>query len=401
MMTSTTNHGRDSIPRVQHISYFQAALEGIAEGLTFDVLRGCVRQVSNELSRRIGGGITASRLEDAYTLWSPTTDAIGELMKLDLVERRPLPSKRISVDAHRDTTYALTQSGKEIIEQSHGDGSAFRRALTPLLIKRHTYFSSLCAALVEEPILIPEYSEEELKEYKQTNESWTVKLSEDAAERMRRSMKLANVSSGAVTAQIRGALEKRFPPGAEPTTKDILDTTLDALVVASLEARGLLFDAITFNVLMSWGRQLFVIDESRYVHGMLGRTIWSTADIKTLDDSITVSRRGLSEYGVRVANQLEIAYRDIADAISSDLGGPAVRYPYLEIFKVRALAAYRVGVNISLVDRVIAEIVEQTRPATFRIELQLGTSSWTFSEPPFRLGSRRYYVILIKPEGDE
>lgn len=390
---------KDTIPRVQHVLYFQAALEGIAEGLTFDEVRARVRKVSNEVSRRPSG--TSSRVADAYTLWSPTADAISELMRLGLVERRSLPSKRLHVDSHRDTTYTLTTSAEEIIRQSRGNDASFRGALTPLLIKQHPYLSSLCAVLAEEPLVIPEYTEEELKEFKRTSELWTSKLGEDAAEHIKRSMKLAKVSTETVTRQVHEWLARRFPVGAEPTAKDVLDTVQDALVSATLEARGLHYDATTFNVLTSWGRQLSILDESRYVEGVQGRAIWSTASIDMTEGAVTVERRGLSKYGDRIAEQLPSAYREVADALAAEIGGSYVRYPYIEIFKVRALTAYRLGVNVSLVDRVIAEVAGRIRPAPYRIELQLGMSSWALSEPPFRLGSRRYYVILIKPEGED
>lgn len=393
---------KDTIPRVTHVSYFHSVMQGIAGGLTFDELRLRVRQVSSELNRRTGGSATTARIADAYTLWSPTADAISELMRLGLVERRPVPAKRTNVDAHRETKYHLTSSGQDVFSQSGENDSAFRGALTPLLIKQHPYLSTLCAALGEEPLLIPEYTEEELREFKQASESWTAVLGENAAVRMRQSMKRANASAEAVTAQVREALKKRFSGGAEPSPKDILDTVLDALIVAALEARGLRYDAITFNILTSWGRQLFVFDESRYVQAMNGRAVWSTAAIEGIgSETPSVTRRGLSQFGGKVAEQLATSYRDIAEALTADIGGSAVRFPYIGIYKVRALTAFRVGVNISLVDRVIAEIAERARQVPFSLELQLGTANWPFSEPPFRLGSRRYYVMLIKPEGDE
>src|SRR4051794_38112463 len=113
---------RDSIPRVQHIRYFQAALEGVADGLTFDGIRSTLRRVARET----GGRITASRVDDAFTLWSPTADALSELMRLELIEHRPIPSKRTAVDSHRDTTYCLTTSGRSIVEEVKGNDSKFR-----------------------------------------------------------------------------------------------------------------------------------------------------------------------------------------------------------------------------------------------------------------------------------
>src|SRR5258708_7876600 len=88
---------RDTIPRVPHIAYFHEVLEGIGEGETFDALRQRLRRAAVELARRSESRLPPSRVQDAYTLWNPTTDAIGETMRLGLVQHRPLPSKRHSI----------------------------------------------------------------------------------------------------------------------------------------------------------------------------------------------------------------------------------------------------------------------------------------------------------------
>lgn len=392
----------DTIPRVQHIPYFQAALNGIAAGLTFDGLRGRLREVSVDLARRFQGRVTSSRISDSHTFWSPTADSVEEVMRLGFVERRALPSKRANVDAHRDATYSLTPHGRETIAQTGDDDSAFRRIVTPLLLKQHPYFSGLCAVLAEQPLLIPEYTEEELKALKLGTSSWTSALGADVAERVERATPGVSASAEMITSRVRDGLSKRFSGGADPSAKDILDAVLDALVAASLQIRGLKIDATTFNILTSWGRQLFVLNESRYVAGRPGRSVWTTADVTLSDQSVVVSRRGISGLGDRVASELATAYRQIADTRAAELGGSSVRYPHLEIFKVRALAAYRARVNDPVVDRVIAEIAQRTRPAPFRIELALGAGGWqASSESPFRMGNRRYYVMLVKPEGAE
>lgn len=394
-------NSRDTIPRVQHIAYFQAALSGIARGESFDTLRLRIKQLSNELSRRRGDSPAASRVADEFTVWSPTKDSISELMLLGLVERRPLPSKRIHVDAHRETTYTLTPLGQEIVARAGDSDAGLRGEMTPLLIHQHPYLSSLCAALAEEPLLTPEYTEEDLKAFRQGEGSPVEQLAADAANQMCRAMPKAEVTAESIAAQVRLALKKRFPPGAAPTAKALLDTTNDALAVSALEGRGLRFDAVTLDVLTNWGRQLFIFDESRYVHARAGRSVWATADVSANEDGVRVGRRGLSAFGDRVAEELAITYRDLADAMSEELGGHAGKFPYIEIFRVRALAAFRLRVSTALVDRVIADVATGERQAPYRIELQLGTSNWPLSEPAFRLGPRRYYVMLIKSEGEE
>lgn len=392
---------RDSIPRVQHIAYFQEVLTGVAAGETFDDLRLRLRHVAADLARRSEGRTPPSRVHDGYTLWNPTADAIGELMRLGLVEHRPLPSKRESVDAYREQTFKLTPPGAALVLESEKSESAFRRLITPRLLDRHPSFLLLFQTLAREPLFLPEYSEEDLSGFREGHSSWTTALGENAAARMAEAMKQAAVTPTAVTVHIKEALAKRFPEGSEPTRDSILKTVKAGLVAAALDTRGIRMDGTTFDILAKWGSQLFLLNESRYVHGRpSGRTIWMTAEITRDETGTQVTRRGLSEYGDAVVDALATAYRELADAQATKFGGHAVRYPHLEIFRVRALAAFRVGVNNPVVDRVIAEIYEGNRAAPYRVEPALGDTRWSAtSETPFRIGSKRYYVMLVKPLG--
>src|SRR6185437_3296606 len=148
------------------------------------------------------------------------------------------------------------------------------------------------------------------------------------------------------------ALAKRFPEGSEPTRESILKTVKAALVAAALETRGIRMDATTFDILAKWGSQLFLLNESRYVHGMPpGRTIWMTANITRDETGIQVVRRGLTEFAEDLVRAIEMAYRELADAQAVKFGGSVVKYPHLEIFRIRALVAFRVRVNNPVVDK--------------------------------------------------
>jgi hypothetical protein len=391
---------KDSIPRVQHIRYFQVILEGIADGHPFDRLRDLLRNASVEMALREEARAVGPRVDDGYTLWNPTAKAIGEMMRLGLVTPQPLPSKRSNVDSHRDNVYALTPEGQALVAVSGRQESTFRSVFTPLLMKQHPYFASVLAAIAEEPLVIPEYTEEALVGFQETARSWTTALAADAASRMSQ-MSSARPSTEDITSRVRDGLAKRFPPGSEPTRKDILDAVQDALIVATLEARGIRMDATSFNVITSWGRQVFVLNESRYVLSLQGRVVWSTADIVEAKAEVLVKRRGLSEFGDTVSQGLAKAYRSIVDSMSDEFDSGGFLFPYLDIFRVRALTAFKARVNVSVVDRVIAEIVTHEREVAYSVELALGArTTLPASEPPFRLNGRRYYVMLIKPKGD-
>src|SRR5207249_3265058 len=135
--------------------------------------------------------------------------------------------------------------------------ATFRRDLADRLIASHPYFFALCQSVLSEPLLIPEYSEEDLGNFKNGSRSWINALAEDAAQRMRQVMDISLVSDESVATRVRDGLAKRFPAGSEPKRKEVLDAVLDSLVVAALDAKGLRIDAITFDTLMKWGTQLF------------------------------------------------------------------------------------------------------------------------------------------------
>jgi hypothetical protein len=280
--------------------------------------------------------------------------------------------------------------------------SAFRREIAPLLISHHSYLATLCRILGEEPILIPEYTEEELKSFKSENPSWARALAADAAAQMRSAMPKSTADADRIHSHLREWLLRRFAPGSAPTNKEVLDAVMDALIVAALEARGLNCDATSFNILSSWGRQLFIMNESRYVDAMNGRAVWPTADIVSGESGIQINRRTLSSLRPEIIKTLTEAYRLLADKRIKQLGTTAGRYPYLEIYAVRALTAYKIRVNDPVVDRIIAEINQGIGAAPIRIELALGSGAWAGpSESKFLIGSRRYNVMLVKEDGEE
>ena len=212
--------------------------------------------------------------------------------------------------------------------------------MTPRLLDRHPSFSLLCETLTREPLFIPEYSEEDLATFRDGNPSWTTGLGEDAAGRMTETMKAATVSKEAVVAQVKEALGKRFPEGSEPTRESILKTVKAGLVASALETRSVRMDATTFDILAKWGSQLFLLSESPYVHGVTGALmIW--LDLRRTSSE---TRRKPTLHGVACRNTVTPWWRPRGPRTGNSrthsrrsLQANSVRYPHLEIFRVRAL----------------------------------------------------------------
>ena len=83
----------------------------------------------------------------------------------------------------------------------------------------------------------------------------------------------------------------------------------DAFAEAAMRIRGLSMGATDLNMLKSWGSQLKLLDQSRYVPGFEGQNvIWLAADLCGNDD-LSIQRRALDRYDQKVSAAIVDAYR--------------------------------------------------------------------------------------------
>ena len=210
--------------------------------------------------------------------WAPTRDSLSELMRLDAVVSKPLPSSRRFVDRYRGETYELTELGMNLAVLT-SDGSQFVDALSQRLIagspippgsyswrSRRIQFGALLLARAM-------WSESELEFVDGPNgllnESGTRHLQTPLR---RRSPYTWPADSGT-------------PPAERPSNKALAETTNDALMVAAFAARYVRMDAPTIKTLLRWGSELLLYDQSRYVldHPDVN-LIWLAADLNRRPD---------------------------------------------------------------------------------------------------------------------
>jgi hypothetical protein len=179
----------------------------------------------------------------------------------------------------------------------------------------------------------------------------------------------------------------------QPTGKALTQAINDAFSVAAFAARGLAIGATDIDVLKSWGSQLRILDQSRYVQDFDGfNVIWLAADIEE-GPSVSIHRRDLQRYELNVAKEIVAAYRRQADTADTSLSAP-----YIPIFKVRAEAAYRCRVTRAVVDLVIERLSDGAiAEVPTRVLLHLGTTRQPVSEPLYRRGGNRRYEMTIQP----
>ena len=387
----------NSIPRFQHLDYLRIGLQSVREGDDLDAIRIRLREASLDLSKRQYQGGEQLLVMDPFTGWSGATQVCRSLMQMRLIKSEKLPSKRATFDEHRDRKFTLTAAGSEFLADIQDRYDLFIMNITPKLLEHYSAFYGFLKMLHHHPVYIPEYTEDDLATYQNLGTDWLRALATDASQRLASYDGSEVQDVNAVTDVLRDGLNKRFGSSTQPSRKDQLATLHDAFIALVTERRGYRMDAVTWDILRSWGDSLFVSCESRYVRDFPGgRLTWITVDADLDGPTRTIERRGLSKFGDRVAAQLPLSYRALADVANT-----RVRYPLLEIFRVRATTAFKVGVNSQIVNKVIAEIWDEQRPADYRIDLSMGSARWSAtSEQPFKINKERYYTMLVKPEGE-
>jgi len=387
---------KDTIPRLQQIlPHMRDQLTGLREGATFEEARQRYSANVEKLSLQGAGRRTASRVGDKDAYWAPTSEVLNEAIRLGFVEKQQVPSARRYIEAHRDRRYTLTSLGREVAALAQDDIAAFCDRLAEALYKTHPYFRALVSKLEAAPIACPEVTESEVEAAGREGRG-TQYWAEYVGEKLRaQSSTRSGIDTASIKQIIVSTVRRRFgtDPEAKPTGKALTQAINDAFSVAVFADHGLTIGATDIDILKSWGSQLRILDQSRYVSGFEGfNIIWLAADIKK-DPAVSIHRRDLQGYELRIAQEIVNAYWRQAEAADTSLSAP-----YIPIFKIRAEAAYRCRVTRALVDLVIQRLSDGALPEIpNRVLLHLGTTRQPVSEPLYRRGGSRRYEMTIQP----
>jgi len=387
---------KDTIPRLQQVlPHMRDQLLGLRDGATFEEARQRYSATVDRLALQGLGRRTASRVGDKDTFWAPTAAVLLEAMRLDFVERQQVPSALRYVEAHRDREYVLTSLGRQIADMAQNDVAAFCDRLATALYEAHPYFLAMISKLQESPITCPELSESEVDSAARQGLG-TQYWAEYVAEKLsKQTMPGLKVDLADIKATLVSIVRGRFgaSPEVRPTGKALTQAINAAFAVAAFSARGLRIGATDIDILKSWGSQLRVLDQSRYVPKFEGfNVIWLAADIEQRNP-VSIHRRDLAGYETQIAMELIRAYQEQAHSAETTLA-----MPYLPIFKVRADAAFRCRVTRALVDMVLQRLSDGAIDVPFRVLLHLGTTPQPPSEPLYRRGGNRRYEITIQPK---
>lgn len=350
-------------------------------------------RTQERLARERKGRMTASRIGESERNWSPTADLLSELMRLGVIERKPLPSARKFIDVYRDEKYELTERGTVLAEAAAGGRAAYVDRISEALIEGHPHLQRLLTSAASGPIVCPVVGEGDIQRGAPLG-TGTAGWATWAAE-----MIGPGIEADQVREIIETHLRRRFGqhPPEQPSNKAKAEVTNDAFAVAGFTARGMALDATTIKTLLRWVNELLLADQSRYVPAFDRRNVvWLAVDLDQAQGDMPLpTRRGLGVYGERVARALVDSYFSQAEAAASSLAEP-----YLPVHRVRAQAAFDTGVTRALVDLVLARLIDGEYPQlNVTAFAHIGTrSAWPGSEPPFRYQGRRRLELTMTSE---
>lgn len=374
---------RDTVPRVTHLAQFEAVLDGLYEGLSYEELRKRLCQVAIDLAR-VGGGREPSGHPD-FQMWSSTKDALEELMRLDWVEKAPLPSVRHRVEAYRQNHYPLTQAGKEWA-QTKNAGEA-RDLLGRALLRQHPYFRQYLTKLAGGPLFVPEFTETAIGPGSDPDALDYAALAAEAIRRVSESPAGITGLTSPIRERVEGYVRRRFSKRQPRNRKALLDAVQDAVLSGILQVEGLGADPTSFVTISSWSRELFLSGSSRYVTGASGGWLhWAASDITISGSTINYVRRGLAQ----VADDVVATLRDAANELKTP-GTEMVR-----VYALRGTVAFRCGAANEIVDRVLEELITRKRPSPYEIWPSAGALfDPPASERPLSIGGRKYHLVAF------
>ncbi len=304
-------------------------------------------------------------------------------MRLNWVEKVPLPSSRHRVDAYRRTSFTLTTVGKEWA-WANNLGEA-REILGKALISQHPYFREYLTKLSNGPLFVPEFTETDIGSGSDADALDYAGLVAEAIRRLIASPAGVGRSTPDIRSRVEDYVRRRFSKRQPKNRKALLDAVQDAVLFGVLRAENLGADPISFVTISSWSRELFLTGNSRYVVEAPGGWLhWAAADIAPIRSNINYVRRGLNRAGDEVVAMLKNA--------SSELKTPGTEL--VRIYPLRGTVAFRCGVANELVNRVLEELVTKQRPSPYEIWVSAGALfDPPASEQPLSIGGRKYHLV--------
>lgn len=399
MATAVKGQG---IPRLQELRFLLVAAVHVGRGATYDQVRlALIRAMAERSSETTPSGNSAARRggdDKPGHYVDNATAALGELMRLGLVERAALPSTAKAARSYVDARFLLTEAGVEWLELLEAKGEA---AALDALLKRlwsaHPQLADYLRLLsTTDVFLVPTLTWSAVHPNGSGPEGRDAYV--DAL--VKRAVEAGKSGSSGWTAtgdEIRQAIKAyvgrreayaaKRGRAAYARSRDFVRDCDEAVTALALRSAGVTVDYTSFEIIRRWTQDLLVANFSyRLPQAPRGLRLWETAALREVDGVPHFDRRPPNEDWITsVEQRLPEAFA----TVMRDESGSS----FVPIWKVRANVCLDLHVNDVVFDDALRSFQARARKGELPFDLALEVStggSIPPTERPFRGIPDRY-----------
>ena len=368
--------GGAGIPRLQDLSYFEAALTALVGGATFEQVRRAILERAGEIEREadFDGSFDERKWDrmriDGTKYVHPTVDVLKELMRLGWLERALLPSGPSSAYLHRDTTYTVTAQGKHWADRIRADRRDGYNALLGHLVAAHPHLEGFLRVVGARPDSTSAHLTVPLLRWDVTvhdsESSYMNAFVENVCSSVRDGSISWSEAPEEIDAHIRGYVGRitaRLAAREKPhSRREFVSWCEEAATKLAFASAGTPLDYISMELLRRWTRFLGVANFSYYAAEPYALRLWATGTVSGSGDDVRIVRRVGPDVRRRALDAL----------LQTWLGRPAAPSAgmYAPIWELRAAVCWQERISDDEFDKALAEaLAGEHEGLRFRVHL--------------------------------
>ena len=358
----TSPRGR-GIPRLQELSFLEVAALEVKAGSSFEMVRKRLVAHMIELRRSDArtGHVATFRLaqDDPKRYVRNTTESLKELMRLGLVASATLPSSTRAARSYVNTTFSLTEAGRNWTSLLRTDLKAAYDDLLRMLWQTHPQFEGFLRAITVDRsgLVVPLAQWGELP-LPRTRDRYMRFLADQVAKGVVGAESGWSATASEILATVEGYIEtirqsahERGRSDPHPRNQDFVKACEEAVVKFAFRRCGVPLAYISHEILRRWTKELGVASFSYHVPGVTALRIWPTADLVLSGNNVSARRRTGREQALNVVKMIRGAY----DQVRKE--DPA-RSLWVPVYRVRAAVCSRLMIPDAVFDRALIQLLQ-------------------------------------------
>lgn len=368
--------GGKAIPRLQDLSYFEVAMEGVRQGLTFERIRKALVDRARDLAQEadLDGSFDEAKWErrrrDPREHVNNAVEVLKEAMRLGWVEGRVLPSTPDSSYLHSDELFKLLPPGREWADLAVRDRPAAYNALAGVLIHAHPQLEGFLKAIgARSDSSSPSFTIPLLRwdqERHLSEDLYIEDLIQVVAAAARTGKAGWTVDEATIDRDIRNYVQRirarRAARDKMQTRKEFLKTCEEAVTKVAFRASGCAIDYISVELMRRWTRFLGVGNFSYYAPGPYALRLWGTGTVDGAGSDVVITRRIGPDIRRQALSTLFDAWQERRATSAASM--------YAPVWELRAAVCWRLRIADTEWDKAINELLHGTHNALpYRVHL--------------------------------